>query len=263
MRLQLAFLAAGMALAQVCAADDQVGVDGSLRLGGTVEITQTVEGPLKAAAGTLVLDAPVHGDVKVGGGNIHFTPAAQVTGGVAQEARRHLNWHTHSTGERFLRGWLWTAGLVVLAALLAGALPGPSARMAVELRERPWLTPLLGLVALSTIPVAAVLLMVTVIGIPIALLGLIGYAALLLLGYVWLAVAVGGLLLDRIKPEVAAQSAYRAGAAVLAMLALALLARTPFIGGLVVFTALVVGVGMIVGAIFRRRQPPAPATVVA
>ena len=173
-----------------------------------------------------------------------------------------MNWHTRSTGERFLRGWLWTAGLVVLAALLAAALPGPSARMASELRDRPWLTPLLGLVALSTIPVAAVLLMITVIGIPIALLGLVGYAALLLLGYVWLAVAVGGLLLDRIKPEVAAQAAYRAGAAVLAMLGLAVLARTPFIGGLVVFTAILVGVGMIVGALFRRREPAAPATVV-
>ena len=82
--------------------------------------------------------------------------------------------------------------------------------------------------------------------------------ALLLVGYVWLAVVVGGLLLDRVKPETAALTAWRAGAAVLAMLALALLTRLPFVGGLVVFAALVVGVGMVVAVVIRRTNGNAP-----
>jgi hypothetical protein len=44
------------------------------------------------------------------------------------------------------------------------------------------------------------------------------------------------------------------------MLGIALLARLPYVGGLVVFTALVVGVGMIVGAVMRRRQAATAAT---
>ena len=330
MKLRIAIFTAALGLAQAAAAADEVVINDSVHLGGNVSITETVEGPLHAAAGNILVEAPVHGNARMAGGKIEFArdasvsgdvalaggtvvidgpvtgnvravggtvtlngaiggdakiaagtlnlgpdariagqldfrggdlnqdPAAQVSGGVTRHARNHWRHEEHSASERFLRGWMWTAGLVVLAALLAAALPGPSRRMAAELRERPWLTPLLGLVALSTIPVAAVLVMITVIGIPLGLLALVAYAALLLLGYVWLAVVVGGLLLDRIKPEVAAQTAWRVGAAMLAMLSLGLLARMPFVGGLVGFVALVVGVGMVVGALLRRTTPAAP-----
>lgn len=221
--------------------------------GGQITINGTVGGDASVAGGTLVLgpDARIAGKLNFRGGELRRDPAAQVAGAV-QHSRGRAHRHERTDGDRFTRGWLWTGGLIVLAALIAAALPGPSRRMAEELRERPWLTPLLGLVALTCIPVAAVLVMLTIIGIPIGLLALIGYAALLLVGYVWLAVVVGGLLLDRIKPETAALTAWRVGAAVLAMLVLAILARVPFVGGLIGFTALVVGVGMIVGALLRR-----------
>ena len=94
--------------------------------------------------------------------------------------------------------------------------------------------------------------MVTIIGIPLGLLAILGYVALLLVGYVWLSVVVGGMLLDRFSAGSAARTAWRVGAAALAMLALALLARIPVIGGFVMFAALVVGIGMIVAVVFRR-----------
>ncbi len=233
-------------------------VDGSIKgnlraAGGQVRINGPVAGDASIAAGTLELgpDARIQGKLTFRGEELRRDPAAQVVGGVEQRTGR---WHRHerTAAERFAHGWIWSAGLMVLAALIAAALPGPSRRMAQELRERPWITPLLGLVALISIPIAAVLLMITIIGIPIGLLALIGYVALLLVGYVWLAVVVGGMLLDRVKPETAALTAWRAGAAVLAMLVLAILARVPFVGGLVHLTALVVGVGMIVAVAFRQ-----------
>jgi len=337
MKLRIALFAVALGLAQAATAADEVVINDSVHLGGTVDITETVEGPLTVAAGNIRVQAPVHGDARMAGGKVEFArdasvsgdvalaggtvviegpvtgtvravggtvtldgaiggdakvaagtlklgpdariaghldftggemsqdAAAQVTGGVTQHHRGSHRWHRDeplSPGARFLKGWLWTAGLIALAALLAAALPGPSRRMALELRERPWLTPLLGLVALSTIPVAAVLVMITIIGIPLGLLALMGYGVLLLLGYVWLAVVVGGLLLDRIRPEVAAQTAWRVGAAMIAMLSLGLLARMPFVGGLIGFVALVVGVGMVVGALLRRASPPAATAAV-
>lgn len=237
-----------------------VTVDGSIKgnlraAGGQVRINGPVAGDASIAAGTLELgpDARIDGKLVFRGEDLRRDPAAQVTGGVEQRQGR-TRAHTRTAAERFARGWIWTAGLMVLAALIAAALPGPSRRMAQELRERPWITPLLGLVALTSIPIAAVLIMITVIGIPIAVLALIGYAALLLVGYVWLAVVVGGMLLDRVRPETAALTAWRAGAAVLAMLALAILARVPFVGHLVGLAALVVGVGMIVAVVFRHSR---------
>ena len=260
-------LASGAAIAEDASlAGGRITVDGSVKgnlhaAGGHVTINGAVGGDASVAGGTLDLgpDARIAGKLTFRGGELRRDPAAQVTGAVLhKQGRVH---RSHTARDPFARGWFWTAGLVVLAALIAAALPGPSRRLAQELRERPWLTPLLGLVALTAIPVMAILVMLTVIGIPIGLLALFAYAALLLIGYVWLAVVVGGLLLDRVKPETAALTAWRVGAAVLAMLTLAILARIPFVGGLVAFTALIAGVGMIVGAVLRRgpAREPIPA----
>ncbi len=322
MSRQIAVLLFGLALAASAAAADTA-ADRSIWVGGDVDISQAVQGPVIAAGGNVTVNAPVDGNVALAGGNVELgsaaavsgnasmaggtivvngsikgnlhaaagqvringpvggntsiaagtlelgpsariqgkltfhgsellrDPAAQVAGGVQQLPGR-WRWHERTLAQRFVHGWIWSAGLMVLAALIAAALPGPTRRMAQELRERPWITPLLGLVALTSIPVAAVLMMFTVIGIPIGLLALAGYAVLLLVGYVWLSVVVGGMLLDRVKPEMAALTGWRAGAAVLAMLVLAILVRVPFVGGLIKLVALVVGIGMIVAAAFRH-----------
>lgn len=304
---------AGLLFAGTVAASDAPSISPGFFVGGSVRITEPVDGPLRAAGGTVKLKAPVNGDAYIAGGSVVIdaevkgdvhaaggdvringpvtgdasvaagtlelgpnaridgrlefhgedlrrAPGAQVNGGI--ERGRHGQWSVHherTPVERFMHGWIWSIGLMVLAALIAAALPGASQRMAQELRARPWITPLVGLIALTSIPIAAVLMMITIIGIPIGLLALIGYVALLLVGYVWVAVVVGGMLLDRVKPQVVASTAWHAGAAVLAMLVLAILARVPFVGGLVKFTALAVGVGMIVSVIFRHTRPAEPA----
>lgn len=255
---------------------DAVVKDASLA-GGHIIVTGSVKNNLRAAGGKVTIDGPIGGDVSVAGGTLELganariagklkfrggelrrDPAAQVAGTV-EHVRGGKHRRQFTTGERFLRGWIWTSGLILLAAIIAAALPGPSRRMAQELRDRPWMTPLLGFIALTSIPVAALLLMLTIIGIPLGLLALLGYAALLLVGYVWLSVVVGGLLLDRFSAQNAARTASRVGAAVLAMLVLALLVRIPFLGGLVTFTALIVGVGMIVAVVLRRTPKVSPA----
>jgi len=252
-------------------------IGGSASLaGGNITVNGSIGGDLHAAGGHITIDGPVAGDASVAGGTLTLGPDArisgklkfhggelvrdanaQVMGGVTQSHKRErAHHHEITTGDDFGRGWFITVILVLLAALAAGALPGPSQRLAQELRERPWLTPLLGFLALTAIPIAAVLVMITIIGIPVGILALLLYAVLLLAGYVWLAVVLGGLLLDRFKAETARETAWRVGAAMLAMIALALLVRVPLVGGLVKFAALIVGVGMIVGVVMRRVNPP-------
>ena len=248
--------------------------------GGNVDVEGTIKGKLRAAGGNVRLDGPVAGDASIAAGTLDLTPkariegslhyrgrelhrdaAAQVVGGIDHETRGWPRHRERTATERFLHGWVWSTGLIILAAVIAAALPGASNRMALELRERPWITPLLGLLALTTIPIAAVLVMITIIGIPIGVLALIGYVFLLLLGYVWVAVVVSGMLLDRVKPATAARTAWHAGAAALAMLALAILVRVPFVGGFFKLAALAVGVGMIVAVVLRLARPmPTPAS---
>jgi len=239
--------------------------------GGRIVVKGAVRGDLKAAGGRITIDGPVGGDATVTAGTLDLGPnariggklrfrggtlekddAAQVAGGIMHRASRgggHAPF-AYSTGR-----WVWTASLVLLAAILAAFLPGPSNRMMEDLRAKPWMAPLLGFIVLTAVPVAAVLVMITIIGIPIGLMALLAYAALLLAGYVSAAVVIGGLLLGRFKAEAVGLATWRAGAAVLAMLSLALLARIPYLGGLVQFAALLVGVGL-VAALFHRRSPP-------
>jgi hypothetical protein len=243
--------------------------------GGSITVKGAVSGDLRAAGGSVVIDSPIGGDATVGsgslelgpnariagklvfrGGELKQDPAAQVIGGIEQHSGRMRHAHDFDPFGRFARGWLWTVGLMVMAAIIAAALPGPTRRMATELREHPWTAPLIGFIALTCIPIAAVLIMITIVGIPIGILAILGYAALLLVGYVWLSVVVGGMLLDRFRADIASQIAWRVGAAVIAMLVLALLARVPFVGGWVAFAALIVGVGMVVSGIFRKEAPP-------
>lgn len=252
----------------VAVAGGNIEVDGTLKgklraAGGDVRINGPIAGDALIAAGTLDLgpNARIDGKLTFRGGTLIQDPAAQVSGGVEHMQRNATRNHHHerTLGERLLRGWFWIAGLMVLAALIAAALPEPSRRMARELRERPWITPLVGFIALTAIPIAAVLLMITVIGIPLGLLAIIGYAALLLVGYVWLSVVLGGMLLERVRPDTAARTAWRVGAAVLTMLAIAIVARVPFVGGTIFFVALMIGVGMIVAALLHRTRDLQPA----
>jgi hypothetical protein len=183
-----------------------------------------------------------------------------VTGGI--DRARHHHWRDDSFMPlRESHGalhWIWTASSVLLAALFMALLPGYSNRMTQELRAQPWMPPLFGFIALVCIPAAAVLVMVTIIGIPLGILAILGYLGLLIVGYVCTAVVAGGLLLERFNAEAAQRTAWRVGAAAATMLAIALLARIPVVGGLVAFAALVIGIGLIVATVVHR--PPSPGT---
>ena len=257
-------------------------VSGNARIAaGDVAVKAGIGGKLTVAAGNVTIDSPVAGNVTVSGGTLELgpnariggkldfrgghldqDPAAQVVGGVTHS---HHARHRHEAGP-FRGGWivraLWTLGLMLLAAIIAGALPGPAKRMQEELRMRPWLAALFGIMALIVIPIAAVIVMVTIIGIPLGLLAIVGYVGLLLVGYVATAVLLSGLVLDRYNAEAATRTAWRVGAAVLAMLVISTLAHVPLVGGFLALVALVMGVGAIVAAIVHRKEfTPAAAAI--
>src|SRR5439155_7826377 len=127
-------------------------------------------------------NAKIGGKLRYRAGSFERDPQAQVAHGI-ERAGRH--WHDDSfTPFRSHHGWIWTAGMMLLAGIFAALLPGFSGRMADELRTHPWIPPLVGFVALVCIPIAAVLVMITIIGIPLGLLAILGYVALLVVGYV-------------------------------------------------------------------------------
>jgi hypothetical protein len=150
--------------------------------------------------------------------------------------------------------WIWTASLMILAGIAAALLPGFSNRVSEELRTRPWLTLLFGFIAFVCIPAAAVLMMVTIIGIPIGVLAILGYAALLVVGYIAASIMLGGLVLDRVQAEAGRNLGWRALAAAAAMLAFGIVGRVPVLGHFLLFVALLVGMGAIVAAVVHWKN---------
>lgn len=235
---------------------------------GRVEVLGGVGGYLQAASGNVLIDGAVGGDVDVAagalelgprariGGKLRYRggeplkqdPAAQVQGGVER-----LEMPRHKDGERAdgraagrAALGIWTLGLMVLAAVLVAAFPGISARVTDEARSRFGWSLLAGFLALVAIPAAAVVLLATVIGIPLGLLALLDYFALLLVGYVAAGAALGDAVLKRWLTARATQRGWRALFAALGVLAIGLAALIPWLGALVAFLALLAGMGAMV-----------------
>ena len=157
-------------------------------------------------------------------------------------------------GHRPHHGWAWTFVILVIAALLAAAFPHFYQGVAQTARTRWPLALLLGFVMLVCWPLAAVFAAITLIGIPLALAMIAFYLALLLVGYVSAGIALGQVALQHWGGEHATNTGWRIAAAVLAMLAISLLGRVPFAGGLIVLVALLTGIGAL---LMQLRSAPA------
>jgi hypothetical protein len=241
---------------------------------GQVRITGTIGGYLQAAGGSLYIDGPVGGDVEASGGAIELGPNARIAGKLRYRSRADLK---QDPGAQVLGGierlpyrvqsgpamggflrvmfWVWMLGLMLLVAIILLLLPGFSKVIAV-VQARPGASALLGFVLLVCTPVASLILLITLIGAPVAFLSMAAYFVLLLVGYLAAAAAVGDTILNRLRPGTVERVGWRIAAAICGIFIIAVLGRIPFLGGLVVFATLIVGIGG-VGLHLNRALRPA------
>lgn len=245
--------------------------------GGEVRIDGAVKGAVGVAGGRLRINGPVEGDVVATSGAVELgssariagklryasraevrrDPAAQVQGGVERMQVGGAGAERAERGIRRAFAWAWSIGLMVIAALLVAALPDFHRRVSQTLRTRVGTSLLLGFVVLVCIPVAALLLLLTIVGAPLALGAVLFYVGLLLLAYVSAGIALGDWALGRFAPVHAPQRSWRIGAVMLGMLLISLLGRLPFVGTLIVLLALLIGLGAL---LLQMRGSPAAAT---
>jgi len=244
--------------------------------GGTVRVLGPIGGYLMVGAGDVLIDAPVAGDVDVRaghltlgpkaviGGKLHYSggraierdSAAQVAGGTEVKAPRRAD--PRRSGRSL--AWAWSASLILLSALLAALLPRGYDRVRQALEQRPGMSALVGIGAIVCIPAAAVLLLVTVIGIPVGLLALLAYPVLLLLGFISAAIAGGRMALAHWWPARQASRGWQALAAAVCMLLICIAAAVPWFGGLIGLGVLLFGVGALLMAWRPARAPAASAS---
>lgn len=210
--------------------------------GGDVRVDGAVKGYVRAAGGKVLINDPIGGDVVATAGKVELGPNARIAGQLRYASREEI---TQDAGAQVLggvqrlqlesgkpgaehagrsfasgAGWVWSVGLMILAAVLAGTLPGFSAGVGRALGTRVWMSLLLGFVALVCVPVAALILALSLIGLPLALLALASYLAMLLLGYVSAGIGLGSWVLARLQSDRAEARWWRIGAAALGVLAI-------------------------------------------
>ena len=225
--------------------------------GGTLQLGGTVGGKVLAWANTLSLgpSTRIAGDLEYRSETQAEIPSGTVAGRVQYDPiQREARQAPLLNGLFDFGGLVWLFGSAILGALAIIFAPRASAR-AVELgRQQPLLTFGVGLLALCTVPLAALLIGVTLVGIPLALAVGALYWLGLLLAWPALGLVVGTELARRVRRG---EPMPVLGALVVGLIVLHLVTHLPILGGLVAFVGVAFGLGLIVQS-FRRWRRPSP-----
>lgn len=107
----------------------------------------------------------------------------------------------------------------------------------------------LGLAALVVIPIVAIILLFTLVGLPLGILGGLAYAGVLIVARICAAIVLGALVWRSVTKEREFRADGRA--AVAGVLLLAVLGWIPFFGGLISFVLLLAVLGAIAVMTFQ------------
>ncbi len=235
----------------------QVRVNGNVRGDAILRGEQIEIGPDTRIDGRLIVHSATRPQVPSGaviGGGMEFH-AVESHHAFDDEADR-VREVAHGVGSA-----LWFTGVFLAGTLFLFVFPGFSSRAAQFVGRQPLQSLGVGFAVLVCAPVLGVLLLVTIIGIPLALLLVPLYGLLLFLGWVTSALFLGekGLeLSDRARPFT---TGWRILAFLLALVLLAILGKLPLVGGWVTFIALLAGIGGLVCQAWVRRERTVEAVI--
>ena len=189
---------------------------------------------------------------------------ATIAGGVEfheTSAHRWVDTNTHVAVDagRAVGSMLWFVGVFAVAALFTAIFPAFSTQAATMIGRDPWTSLGIGLAVLVCMPFVAVVLLITIIGIPLALLLVPVYLVLMFLGWVTAALFLGERLLEFARRGQPVGIGWRVLALLAALIALWLLRRIPYAGPLIGLAALSTGIGALVWQLWSRRERPSPA----
>jgi hypothetical protein len=250
---------------------------------GTLQMSGRVGHYLLVFANSVRIDGEIGGDLRVTARSIEIGPDAKIAGKLEYRSpqppridahavisggvvRGELDW-PKDQARAFAIAALWISfvlallGMLFVGVLLITMFPRFSTAAAATARSHPWVSLAVGFALLLCVPVAGVLLFITVIGAPLGLLLLFFYPVMLMLGYLTGALFVGDAIIGwwaRRKGR-AVRPAMRCLALAIALLLLLAAKQIPLGGGLVVMLLLLLGLGAFWVEIYRgysRALPP-------
>jgi hypothetical protein len=233
------------------AGGEVVEIDGPVGGDARIRARQVILGPSARIEGNLVVD---------GGATPRIDPAARVAGKVEVESSAPV-------GARAMMGRLLQAFALQLGLLLAAwawlvLAPGLAREAGRVARAEPTLSLGFGVAVLFGLPVAALALAVTVVGIPVAVAAGAAWVLAGVAGYCAAAVRLGDALRAAARRDPARLLlGTRLAWTLVALLLLRALGAIPVLGPAVAVTALVLGAGAVARAVQLLRARAAGTTV--
>src|SRR5579884_2030428 len=271
---------------QLLLLDRQGAVGGSVvGVGQLLDLLGPVGRGVTAGAGTLHLGGPVGGNVTAEVGTLTLDPSARIAGRLSYTAEREaavpagtvagdVQFRPTERPERPPQpapplgglftpfGVIWLIGMLIAGLLLVYFLPEFAMGAARQVQAHPWRSVGVGLLAIFGGQVLVLLLAVTLIGLPLAVLVGLSYFLGLYVGWLLLALAVGSLLVLLVRRWRPVAPLGPAWLVVIGLVVLYLLSHLPGIGWLVVFLGLCFGLGALLSQFVAARaaRRPAPAS---
>ena len=232
--------------------------------GGEVAVAGRFHNGLTVYARNILVLGTIAGNVHLAGRTIEILPAARISGNVTYLSDNEIKVHpgalvtgriTREPGtfppwrsRLDLPGWppfrpLLMSGLLAAGALLLALFPRFTASAAQSVGALPLKSLGLGTAIFFSVPPVVVLLVITIIGIPIALVLAGLYAAVLLAGFLVAASFVGERLAQFARRRPVTGFWGRVAALATALLLLWLVRHVPYVGGLLILLTLITGIG--------------------
>jgi hypothetical protein len=229
--------------------------------GGDVAVAGRFHREVKVYARNILVLGHVTGNVHLFGATIELLPTARIDGDVTYVSNTPIKIHPGAsvTGQvtrepgrlpaLHMPGWppfrpLLMFGLLAAGALLLALFPRFTASTVQTVRVSPLGSLGLGTAIFFSLPPVILLLVISIIGIPIALVLAGVYAGALLAGFLMAAFFIGERLLQIARRRTASAGYWaRVGLLAIALLILWLVRHIPYAGGLLILLALVIGLG--------------------
>jgi hypothetical protein len=244
--------------------------------GGEVDFQGVAHKYLQASGGTVRLDGEVIGDAEVRAKELLIGPTARIGGRLVYHGPSEptvpegavinggIEFHPSDIGRQFrdvqpavrdaatgLGTFLWFLGVFLAGALFVVLLPGFTSEAAAAIGRKPLPSLGLGLAILLCVPFVAVVLLITIIGIPVALLLMSLYLLVLFLGWIIAALFLAQRGLTALRPGRPVTRGWQLLALLAGLVVLWLLRQVPLVGGLIGFVALLAGIGALTWRAFN------------
>jgi cytoskeletal protein CcmA (bactofilin family) len=257
-------------------------IDGRARVaGGEVRVAGVITRKLHAVAAVIVLAGEIQGDVDLVAQEIEVLPTASIKGNLTYWSPRDARIDpkakiqgtvTHNlpelprtiarTGTALftVQRILFMMGLMVLGIALYLLFPGFTVLASRTIGSDPIKSLALGVLLATAVPVAAILSMLTILGIPLGLIIFVIYSVALLAGFLLTAFHLGDVGAHALLRKGARSRPVRVAFLVAALAVLLLARQVPYVGGAVVVVAVLVGLGALSVHVWRHwGDPESPA----